>query len=120
MSRNNRRVRRNYKRTNDILLDGYNPSEFDYHHMIPFDNSHFNPDLHKEIDDIKNLIPITNDDHKKFPNKGNHYLVVNLTDDGKVRFHSVHDFGDYIELENTSHINLSKFKESYIGYRKIR
>ena len=116
-SRNSRRVVRNYKRTDNLLIDG-KISDFDYHHIVPFDNSHFNPELHKDIDDVKNLIPITNEDHKKIPTKGNHYLVLNVSKEGKVRFHSYKDLSDYIEIETVNHIDLEKLKEVYIPYNR--
>jgi hypothetical protein len=118
MSRNNKKINRNYKRTSDILVGNYTPSDFDYHHIVPFDNSHFNPNLHKDIDDVRNLIPITKEDHEKFPNKKNHYLIANITNDNKIRFLSVYNINDYIEIDNTYHINLIKFKDVYIPYNK--
>jgi hypothetical protein len=116
-SRNSRKVSRKYKRTDDILISG-KISDFDYHHIVPFDNSHFNPELHKDIDDIKNLIPITYEDHKKIPTKGNHYLILNVSNDGKIRFHSYRDLSDYIELKTINHINIEKLKEMYIPYNR--
>ena len=116
-SRNSRKVSRNYKRTSDILIMG-NISDYDYHHIVPFDNSHFNPDLHKEIDHINNLIPITHDDHKKFPNKSNHYLILDVSNN-KIKFKSIHDTSKFIEIEEIRHLNIDRISEAYVPYNKI-
>jgi hypothetical protein len=110
------KVKRTYNRTSFILKNG-SPSDYEYHHIVPFDNAHYNQHLHNEIDSILNLIPLMKDDHSRFPNKSNFYVKLKI-ENNKLKFYSIKDNDDFIEILNTNHLNIEKLKTSFISHNE--
>ena len=100
-----------------FILKNGSPSDYEYHHIVPFDNAHYNQHLHNEIDSILNLIPLMKDDHSRFPNKSNFYVKLKIEND-KLKFYSIKDNDDFIEILNTNHLNIEKLKTSFISHNE--
>lgn len=110
------KVNRSYSRSPFVLKNGV-PSDYEYHHIIPFDNAHYYQNLHTDIDSTLNLIPLTHNDHSKFPNKSNYYVKF-MVENNKIRFYSIKNSNDFIELENTDHLNLEKIKTECLPFNQ--
>lgn len=111
------KVKRTYSRTSFVLKNGV-PSDYEYHHIVPFDNAHYNQHLHTEIDSILNLIPLIKDDHIKFPNKSNFYVKLKIENE-RLKFYSIKDSDDFIEISNTNHLNIEKIKNMFVPHNDV-
>lgn len=110
------KAKRNYKREPFYVIDG-NDKGLEYHHIVPFENVHYNLKLHEKIDGRDNLIPITPTDHVKFPRVDNPYMLIKIVNN-KVRFYSVSDEKDYLEIDNDKHLNINLIRKHMIDYNK--
>lgn len=111
-----KRAQRTYKRDPYYIING-NDFGLEYHHIVPFENVHYNLKIHDMVDSRDNLIPITHDDHSKFPTRNNDFVNMRVIE-GKVRFYSLTKTSEYIQLDNTSHLNIKKLQNDMVTFNK--
>lgn len=111
-----KKAQRTHKR-NPFYVKNNEDVGLEYHHIVPFENVHYNLTIHEKIDCRENLIPITKNDHNKFPKVNNPYVLLKVVE-GKVRFYSLSDINSYIEIENDEHLNIELIREKMVDYNK--
>lgn len=111
-----KKAQRTYKRNPYYIVDG-NDKGLEYHHIVPFENVHYNLKVHDMIDCRDNLIPITPEDHLKFPKSNNDFVKVMIID-GQVRFYSLNKKEKFIQLENTNHLNIDLIQKHMVEFNK--
>lgn len=111
-----KRAQRTYKRDPYYITDG-NDEGLEYHHIVPFENVHYNLKIHNMVDSCDNLIPITPNDHSKFPNSNNDYVKLVIVD-GQVRFYSLSNKDKYIQLSNIERLNIPLIEQQMCKFNK--
>lgn len=111
-----KKAQRTYKRDPFYTIDG-NDKGLEYHHVVPFENVHYNLKIHSMVDNCHNLIPITPNDHSKFPNSNNDYVKLVIVD-GQVRFYSLSNEDEYIQLSDIQHLNIPLIEQQMCKFNK--
>ncbi len=111
-----KKAQRTHKR-DPFYVKNNEDTGLEYHHIVPFENVHYNLTIHEKIDCRENLLPITKNDHNKFPKVNNSYVLLKVVE-GKVRFYSLSDINSYIEIENDEHLNIELIREKMVDYNK--
>ena len=109
------KAQRTYKRDPYYIING-NDKGLEYHHVVPFENVHYNLQLHEQIDSLNNLLPISVEDHAKFPKTNNQFVKMKI-ENSKIRFYNL--LGDnYIEIVDDKHLNIKLLKQEMINFNK--
>jgi hypothetical protein len=111
-----KKAQRTYKRDPYYIIDG-DDKGLEYHHIVPFENVHYNLNLHNMIDSRDNLIPITSKDHSKFPKSNNDFVKIIIVD-GQVRFYSLSKKDEFIQLDNSHHLNILLIEKHMVEFNK--
>lgn len=115
-------IRNKYRTGTDIRDAKINHNIFinglDGHHIIPHDfiTTSFGKDR-KLIENWKNIIFIDKNTHNRFPNKNNPYLILSKSDE-IIRFKSIHDENDYIDIEINKFNGKLDFIDEMISHNK--
>jgi len=107
------RAQRTYKRDPYYIING-NDEGLEYHHIVPFENVHYNLHLHEQIDSRDNLLPISAQEHNKFPKTNNQFVRMKINN-GKVRFYNLSG-DDYIEITDDEHLNIELLEKEMIKF----
>ncbi len=111
-----KKAQRTYKRDPYYIIDGKNEG-LEYHHIVPFENVHYNIKQHNMIDSRDNLIPITPNDHSKFLKSNNDFVKMIIVD-GQVRFYSLSKKDEFIQLDSTHHLNIPLIEKHMVEFNK--
>lgn len=111
-----KKAQRTYKRDPYYIIDG-NDEGLEYHHIVPFENVHYNLKIHSMIDSRDNLIPITPNDHLKFPKSNNDFVKIVIVDN-QIRFYSLSKKDEFIQLSNNNHLNMLLIEKHMVEFNK--